>query len=371
MVAIISNAADSLVRFRGPLIRQLVDEGCRVITFAPDLTENRLADLYGLGAEPIKITLERTGTSLLKDIRSVAELWMLLRRHRPDVALTYFLKPNIYGGLAAIIAKVPRRVAMIEGLGFLFIKGPKRSWRQAMLRRAVLGLMRISLRHAKRVIFLNPDDLQDLSKAKVIRPGSARLIGGIGVDLDEFDVRPLPSGPPVFLMVGRLLVEKGVREYFAAAKKVKASYPDARFVLVGGRDENPGCLTQEEIEQLLGEGAVEWPGEVTDVQSWIARASVFVLPSYREGLPRSTQEAMAMGRAVITTNVPGCRETVVEGLNGLIVPAMNPTALADAMVRMIEDPELVARMGRASRTLAEDRYDVRRVNKIMVQELLH
>jgi glycosyltransferase involved in cell wall biosynthesis len=171
------------------------------------------------------------------------------------------------------------------------------------------------------------------------------------------------------MLMARLLREKGIYEYVEAARAVRQQHPHARFLLLGGTDPNPGALTREEVAAWVAEGVVEWLGHVDNVRPWIASTSVYVLPSYREGKPRSTQEAMAMSRPVITTDAPGCRDTVIEGVNGFLVPVRDSAALADAMMRFIDQPELIPRMGRESRRIAEERFDVHRINRVMLVEM--
>ncbi|WP_331838638.1 glycosyltransferase family 4 protein [Hydrogenophilus thermoluteolus] len=170
-------------------------------------------------------------------------------------------------------------------------------------------------------------------------------------------------------LVAHMLREKGVLEFVAAARRIKANYPEVRFVLVGGLHPNPGSIQKEEIESWVREGVVEWAGQVADVRPWLAQTSVFVLPSYREGVPRSTQEAMAMARPVITTDAPGCRETVMDGVNGFLIPPRDVDALVAAMERFIANPNLIRSMGTESRRLAEERFDVRVVNQRLMQIL--
>jgi glycosyltransferase involved in cell wall biosynthesis len=220
----------------------------------------------------------------------------------------------------------------------------------------------MALRRAHQVIFLNPDDRDEFIGRGIVRPEQVLLLGGIGVDLAAFAPAPLPEGPPSFLMIGRLLREKGVCEYIEAARRLKARYPAARFRLVGGRDDNPGGLSPERVDSLLADGAVEWLGELCDVRPAIAECSVYVLPSYREGVPRSTQEAMAMGRPVVTADVPGCRETVCDGVNGFFATARDPDSLAAAMARFCDDPALIGPMGEQSLKMAQARFDIDEVN---------
>lgn len=365
-IAIITSQAFSLVNFRGPLIRELVARQVKVFALAPDFDDEQRRAILELGAQPVDFSLARTGMNPLRDGLDTIRLALLLRRLRPDVTLGYFIKPVIYGTLAAWVARVPRRVGMIEGLGYVFTpSGNSMTWRRQWLQRAVSGFYKLSLAKAHKAIFLNPDDINEFVGKGLVEENKVANLGGIGVDLDEWFPVPVVQKPMTFLLVARLLREKGIVEYAEAARRVKAIHPAARFVLLGGLDPNPGGLSRAEVESWVNEGLLEWPGHVP-VKPWLAQASVYVLPSYREGVPRSTQEAMAMGRPVITTDAPGCRETVVEGENGFLVPVRDPEALAKAMLRFIENPQLVETMGRASRALAERRFDVNKVNAKML-----
>lgn len=368
-LAIISNQAFSLVNFRGYLIRELVAAGIEVHALAPDYDDRFRAAVRALGAVPMDFSLVRTGMNPLRDGLDLLRLTNLLRRIRPDATLGYFIKPVIYGTIAAWLAGVPRRYALIEGLGYVFTEsGAKESWRRVVLCWIVSALYRAALKRAERVFFLNDDDISEFVEKGIVDQDKTVKLGGIGVDLDEW--RPLPPSmqPLTFLLAARLLREKGIVEYAEAARRVKRRYPNIRFVLLGGLDPNPGGLTQSEVEEWVREGLLEWPGHV-DVKPWLAQTSVYVLPSYREGVPRSTQEAMAMGRPVITTDAPGCRETVEHGRNGFLVPVRDPRALAEAMLRFIEQPELIESMGRESRRMAEERFDVYKVNAVMLQAM--
>lgn len=217
---------------------------------------------------------------------------------------------------------------------------------------------------------LNQDDKALFVSEGMVSASKVQLLDGIGLDLDHYhQVEPVLH-PVCFILIARLIREKGVYDYIEAARKVKALHPETRFILLGNVDLNPGSVSESELRAWVAEGVVEWPGQVTDVRSWIAAASVFVLPSfYREGLPRSTQEAMAMGRPVITTDMPGCKETVEQGVNGFVVPARNPDALARVMMDFIEQPELIAPMGAASRRMAEERFDVHTINATILQAM--
>jgi len=369
-IAIVSHHAVSLLNFRGHLIRDLCAAGLRVHCLAPDYDAQTRADVAALGAEPVDYRLQRTGMNPLRDLADMARLAVLLRRLAPEVSFAFSTKPMVYGTLAAWLARIPRRVAMVEGAGYVFTpSGSRPGWRRRVLRLVVETLYRRALGRAHRIIFLNPDDRREFIERGLAAAERSVLLGGIGVDLLAWRPAPPVTEPMCFLLVARLLREKGIVEYAAAARRLKDRYPAARFVLLGGLDTNPGGLDRRQVEAWVAEGVLEWPGHVP-VRPWMEQASVFVLPSYREGVPLSTQEAMAMGRPVITTDVPGCRETVRDGVNGYLVPARDVEALAEAMRRFLDDPGRVAPMGSASRRIAEQCFDVREINRKLLAWLL-
>jgi glycosyltransferase involved in cell wall biosynthesis len=368
-LAIISSQAFSLINFRGQLIADLVAKGTQVFALAPDYTDDLRLSIHALGAVPIDFHLTRTGMSPWRDLRDMLLLTMLLRRLSPDAALTYFIKPVIYGTLAAWMARVPHRVAMIEGLGYVFTSsGEHLPWVRRLLRSTVSVMYRVALSRAQRVVFLNRDDIFEFTTGGLVTPDKVEHIEGIGVDLNYWGVANAVVSPTTFVLAARLLREKGIIEFAQAAARVKTLHPTARFILLGALDPNPGSLDIDEIKSWVRSGTIEWPGHV-DPKPCLAQASVYVLPSYREGLPRSTLEAMAMGRAVITTDVPGCRETVVDGVNGFLVPKCDVLALAEAMLKFIDQPERVAVMGQASRRMVEARFDVKKINPQLLRIL--
>ncbi len=369
-LAIITSHAPSLAYFRGPLIRALHDKGIRVLALAPNYDDATRAAVKAWGGTPVNCPMSRTGMNPVRDAWDAWQLSRQLRRLAPDITLGYFIKPVIFGTLASWWAGVPRRFAMIEGLGFVFTPATgKLSFKRRLLKYMVMMLYRVALARAQRVIFLNPDDMAELESAGLLTAGKAFRLGGIGVDLAEWPMTAPVAQPITFLLVARLLREKGIAEYAGAARIVKRQHPQARFILLGGLDDNPGAITRADVQRWVDEGLLEWHGHVP-VRSWLAQTSVYVLPSYREGVPVSTQEAMAMGRPVITTDVPGCRETVVDGVNGFMVPARNAEALAQKMFVFIEKPELIESMGQASRSLAETLFDVHKINQRLIGILL-
>nr|WP_269144711.1 glycosyltransferase family 4 protein [Devosia faecipullorum] len=355
----VGNQAFGLLNFRAALIQRLVRDGHEVTALVPDYTASSRAAVVALGATPMDHSISRNGVNPLRDFRATWQLRQTLRRIAPDVVLSYTVKPVVFGTLAAWLAGAKRRFALIEGLGHAFIHSE--TLKQRLLQGFVSSLYRVALGRADRTLFLNRDDETEFTRRSIVPPGRSVVVGTIGVDLRQWRAAPPVSDPVTFLFIGRLLFEKGVAEFVEAARQVRRDFPATRFVLVGDVDTNPSSIDRETVLDWVASGLLDWPGH-TDVRPWIARSSVFVLPSYREGFPRATQEAMAMGRAVITTDVPGCRETVIEDNNGFLVPPRDAVALATAMRHFLERPELIDMMGRKSREVAEKRFDIERAN---------
>jgi glycosyltransferase involved in cell wall biosynthesis len=365
-VVVIGGWAPSLVLFRGSLLAAMASRGHEVIATAADGDDATRAALAAMGVAFEDLKLERAGLDPRADARTVAALVRRLRALRPDAVLGYTIKPVVWGGVAGRIAGVPHRFAMVTGLGYAF-QGQDQLKRR-VLAGAVRGLYRVGLAGCEAVFFQNPDDRADFDRLGLL-PRRARIevVRGSGVDVDHYAPEPLPGDAPVFVFVGRLLREKGILDYVEAARRVRTRHPEARFLIVGGLDPNPASVTQDQVERWMLDGDIEWIGEVRDVRPHLAQASVLVLPSYREGTPRSVLEAMSMGRAVITTDVPGCRETIVDGEQGLLVPSRDPAALAAACERLLAEPRRVAAMGERGRARAVALYDARKVAGRMLE----
>lgn len=365
---LVAGLADSLIKFRGSLIEAILSEGFEVHVAAPDMPKDCLVRkrLLEMGAHVHQIPLKRTGTSLSHDLWTLINLWVLMVRLKPSYVLGYTIKPVIYGSLAAYFSGASRCFALITGLGYAF----QGDGRRGMLRNLVQRLYAIALARVDKVFFQNPDDRDLFYDLRILgKKTPSCIVNGSGVDISSYAVVPFPKEPLRFLLIARLLGDKGVREYVQAAKSVKKIYPDVQFDIVGWIDTNPDSVKQYELDEWVKDGAIRFLGRLDDVRPAIENCSVYVLPSYREGTPRTVLEAMAMGRPVITTDAPGCRETVVNEENGFLVEVKSASALQKAMLRFIEEPSLVSKMGANARRVAEEKYDVRKVNAIMLEEM--
>ncbi len=363
-ILIIGGIPRSLINFRGPLLRALVAAGHEVVAASAPAPEDVVAELNAMGVRFCPVPLARAGLNPLGDLQTLFALRALIRREKPDCVLAYTAKPVIYGNLAARGLPGTRVYSMITGLGYGF---GAHNLRQRITGQLVQTLYRAALKNTSGVFFQNPDDREEfLGRGLLALDAPVTLINGSGVDLDWYAPQSLPQEPR-FLLIARLLADKGIRQYVAAARSLKKRYPQAQFRIAGNIDANPLSISAEELEAWQAEGVIEYLGRLDDVRPALADTQVYVLPSYREGTPRTVLEAMAMGRPIITTDAPGCRETVVEGVNGFLVPIKDAEALAAAMERFILEPDLATRMGSASLQLARDKYDVHKVNAAITQ----
>ena len=358
---LLGSHAPSLINFRGPMIRAMRSAGWRITAVAPGIDDATAGALIGLGANPVSLPMARTGMNPLSDLAYCRRLMVLFRREKPDVVLAYTIKPVIWGLLASRATGVRRTVALITGLGYAFTDGVADGVKRRLAGLLAATLYRLALHRADRILFQNPDDRNLFTqRGLLVDRGQVSVIDGSGVDLSHYMPAPLPD-QQVFLMIGRLLGAKGVREYAQAAMALKIRYPDGRFLLAGWRDPGPDTVSEAELDGWI-RGGLEYLGHLDDVRPAITEARFYVLPSYREGTPRSVLEAMAMGRPIITTDAPGCRETVVSGVNGLLVPPRDAMALERAMESLMLAPKRTAAMGQASLQTARRRYDVHKVN---------
>lgn len=364
-ILVVGGQSDSLTMLRGSLIRAMIARGHQVTGAAGQPMPHVLETLASWGVAFEAIPMDRAGLNPLRDIGTIAALLRLMRRLEPDVVLGYQAKPLNYAMIAAAAVGVPRRIGLITGLGYAFTEGTEQ--RRVLTAAVARNLYRLALRLSHGVIFQNEDDRALFRELGLLgrRTPSMRAYGS-GVDLQHFTPTPVPNGPPSFLMIARVLRDKGIYEFVEAARRVKREAPDATFTLAGPFDPNPAAIRPEEVRAWVCEGLLTYLGPLRDVRPAIAAAQVVVLPSYREGVPRTLLEAMAMGRPIVTTDVPGCRDAVEHEVNGLLVPVRDPEALAAAMLRLAQERALRQTFGNRGRVRAQDLFDSRVVSDSVI-----
>lgn len=347
------------VSHRLPLARAAVTAGYRVVVATR--VGSHGAIIAAAGCEVVPIGLRREGRSPLGEVRAIVELVRLYRSVRPVLVHHVALKPVMYGSVAARFGGRPRIVNALAGLGFVFTG---ESWRSRLLRPLVQLAFRLVLAPPGSVVlFQNPDDRAFLVSRGLVAMDQTVVIRSSGVDLTEFKVLPEPEGIPVVLLPARMLFDKGVGEFVEAARELRADGIEARFVLVGGEDAaNPAAIPRSQLDAWRASGVVEWWGHQSDMPTALGKASLVCLPSYREGLPKALLEAAAVGRALVTTDVPGCREVVRPGVNGLLVPARDAARLAAALRDLLLDPSRRKAMGAEARAIVEQEFSTDRVN---------
>lgn len=370
---ILASLAGSLTGFRKPLIQALISQGLEIHAAAPELLTNKkvVAELSAMDVTCHDAPLSRTGMNPISDLKAMFALRRLMKKIQPDYFLGYTIKPVIYGNLAAWLAGVPHRVALITGLGYAFVDDD-RSLKRRAVNQVVVRLYAAALSRCQCIFFQNTDDEALFQELKIVQKTTNTIVvNGSGVPVDEYIYEPVSAQSNLsFFLMARLIAAKGVRVYADAARIVKKQYPNANFILAGALDSNPDGIRQDELDDWIADGLIDYRGRLSDVKPVLKECSVFVLPSYyREGVPRSILEALATGRPIITTDSVGCRETVIEGDNGFLVLVKDADALAAAMLKFIEQPELLTIMGKCSREMAGQKYDVHKVNHHMLSEM--
>ena len=363
----------SLISFKGDLIRALIQNGFKIIILSNNFSKKTKQDLDLIGAEIREVYINRLGLNIFKESKSFLQLIQTIRNIEPNYIITYFAKSNIFGLLSSKIAGVKNRYAIIEGLGYPFTKDPNRFSIKKILFFILLSfLYKLSLSQASKVFFLNKDDLGDFRKFNIIsKSAKSYVLGPIGINPKDYPHYKINIDEPIsFLFIGRLIREKGILEFLKAAKIINQSFPTVKFIVLGSFEDkkNPGYIKRDKVRYLLDTSYITWPGNV-EVLPWIKKSHVFVLPSYREGFPRSTQEVMSVGRAVITTDVPGCRDTVIEGKNGFIVPAGDIWALVKTMKYFILNPEKIILMGKESHLISNKFFSNKIFNKRIIEQI--
>lgn len=360
-IIVIGGLAESLVNFRGHFIRSLCLRDHDVIAMAPKPALGFDKKLKTMNATYIDYPLKRTGLNPYNDFVTWFSLRSIFKAKQPDIIFAYTIKPVIWGGLASRVLKQNRFYALITGLGFAFSNNGKLS--RKLLTFAVSFLYKWSLSGAEKVIFQNPDNLQEFVSRKIVPREKCELVAGSGIDTEVFSFKPLPIQATVtFLTICRLLNEKGLREYVDAAKIIKKQFPDTEFQILGTPDTSPDGISMQDIEKWHKNKWINYLGAAEDVKPYLQDCHIYVLASYHEGMPRTVLEAMSMGRPILTTDVPGCRETVVTGENGFLVNKEDSDALAERMIWFINNRQHWEKMGIQSRNYARERYDVNDVN---------
>ena len=369
-ILFIASFAESLPNFRGHLIQSFTNAGFQVHCAAPELSRHSYVtkQLEEWKCVCHDLPFNRISLNPLPDLVALLVLTYLIFRHRFQIVLGYTIKPIIYGTVVSWLFRVPIRTALVTGLGYSFTEQDGKGYSFAQI--IAQHLYRIAMFCATQVFFQNNDDLNLFLENSWVHPGKTTLIAGSGVNLSTFQFEPIKRDSPLhFLMIARFLRDKGLLEYVEAARIVKRRYPSVVFSLAGWLDENPAAILSNDLDTWVSEDTIKLLGKLDDVRPAIVACSAYVLPSYREGMPRTVLEAMAIGRPIITTDAPGCRDTVAEGENGFLVPIKSSSALAEAMTRFIEHPECLEQMGRKSRELVEQKYDVRQVNETILKIL--
>ena len=341
-----ANSLWNIANFRGAIVRALDDEGYDITVAAPATAAESVA--FALPAKVVPLALNRASLNPLGDLALLWHIVRLLRRERPAAFLGWTIKPNIYGALAARMVGIPA-ILNVSGLGTAFLGS-------GVFSRFVGMLYRVAFARAAVVFFQNRDDRDLFVARRLVRSEQARLLPGSGIDLKRFAATPMPdtSGAPLFLLIARLLGDKGIREYVTAGRIVREALPAAKFQLLGPLDpDNRSAIVRAELDGWIAEGAIDYLGTTDDVRPCVAAAGVVVLPSYREGLPRTLLEGAAMGRPLIATDVPGCRNLIEDGVNGFLCAPRDAASLAAAMIRIgALDTDALAAMGQASRAIA-------------------
>ena len=364
---IVTNSSSNLINFRGQLIKQMIDEKFLVTVIIPksDYSKDFENEVLKLGAKTLTIPLDRAGTNPFRDLLTYRALKSVFKKLKPNIVLSYTSKPIIYSGLAIGKDTKIKFFPNLTGLGYGFTE-------EFQLKRKIINfilknLYKLSLRSSSTIIFQNPDDENLFKKLNITNGKQTFVINGSGVDLKFYSPTSLPS-KPIFLMLSRLVADKGVIEYCEAAREIRKKFPDTIFQLAGSFDPNPSGLKYNQLKPFIDKKDIKYLGHVNDVREIIGKCRFFVLPSYREGTPRSILEAMSIGRPIITTNAAGCKETVLEGINGLLVPIKDKKSLVLAIEKILMlDDEKINHMANESIKLVREKYDVRKVNQNIIQ----
>ena len=367
-ILVISSLSASLINFRFDLLKDLVAEGYDVVALGPDNDAKTIELLHGIGVKFKQFDLQRTGFNPLADWVSIRSLKRIYKEEMPDFILPYTVKPVIYGNLAKRGTKI-RSLNWITGLGFYGLES--KTIKDRLSKALMTYLYRKGISKDDIIAFQNNDDLQFFKRKGILRKSKYRITPGSGINLETFPYTDASADPLKFIFVGRLIEAKGIRLFIKAAQSIKERFSDVEFIVAGKVDKgNPNAIQEDEINTLMQQGVVNFLGHVPNIEHYVRNSSVFVLPSmYREGVPRSILEALSIGRPIITTDNVGCRETVVPLYNGVLIPKNNVDALIDGMEYFCKNREAIVEFGKNSHKLAEEKFDITIVNRIMLDAL--
>lgn len=357
-VLVLSSHTQSLFWFRLDMMKTFISRGAKVVAVGSESFDVWGEQFAKEGIEYRKIPVSRNGLNVIGDIKTFLALRRLIKEFKPDKIFTYQAKTIVYGTLAARSVGNIEVYPLVAGLGSIFRgKGVKNK-----VVKLILSIQyRLAFKYAKKVIFQNNDDKSELIRLGLLPECKTCIIHGSGVNTQRLLPVELPEKKAI-LFIGRLIGDKGVREYLALSKRLISTRKDIRCLLVGPYDTNPSAITPEELKPYIDDGIIEYFGEQKDIQPFMRQCSVYVLPSYHEGTPKTVLEAMSMGRPIVTTDAPGCRETIEDGENGYLVPIKDVDALEQAVTKIIDNPELISKFGKRSRQIAESKYDIAKVN---------
>tara|TARA_R110002111_G_scaffold225091_1_gene286670 strand:+ start:451 stop:1599 length:1149 start_codon:yes stop_codon:yes gene_type:complete len=362
-ILVLSSLDHSLINFRGDFLKSLIKQGYEVYAGAPEFSKEKLKEIKDLGAIPVSYYLQRTGLNPFNDLKTIFNIKKIIKAHHIDLVYPYTVKPVIYGSIAANMNKTPV-ISLITGLGFAFTG---LTFKARTLQRLNEFLYKLSIRKNKTIIFQNSDDYQLFLDRKIISENhNIGFVSGSGVNLEQFKTRVNENSTDVisFIIVARLIKEKGIALFIDAAETLKAKYPKAEFHIIGAPEDSPSAVKLEKLNMLQDEGTIIYHGLQHNIPEQLFKRDIFVLPTYyREGVPRSILEALSVGMPIITTNTPGCKETVINGENGFLIKPQNLDELINAMEYFLANKEKIKEMGINSRNYAKERFDVNIINK--------
>lgn len=359
-ILLISPKNRTVYNFRGDLVKEIISEGHEVIVTGPNLDD--IEKIEGLGAQFKCIPLNKSGLNILEDLKYIKKLYQLIKEEEPTITLGYTIKPVIYGSIAAKLAGVENIYSMITGIGYVFTS---KTIKAKIIKFIVSILYKISLELNTLVIFQNKDNQQEFVLSNIVKKEKTRIVNGSGVNMQRFSPTSYPK-ELTFFMLSRALHSKGIREYLEASKSIKRKYPEVNFMWLGAVENMQDSIKKEDLKPYIDKGIIKHFGETNDVRKYYAQSSVFVLPSYAEGIPRTVLEAMAMARPIITTDAPGCRETILNGENGFLVDVKNIEDLEEKMEWFIHNKKKIPQMGNQSLEYCREKFEVNKINSQML-----